>query len=305
MYYLPEAVPYVRRLHMPFSRDQFMLLMAAVNEIFLGVDIYFAHSMRGTITPYEWIPIIFGPIAGALLLLSGLAALRNRPLATIFANLVFIASIVIGLLGAYFHLHRALLPTAPSGQQVTLDLLVWAPPILGPLTFSLVGLLGMSAAWVEDPPDSGSLVLLKGKRLSLPYSKTRAYLFMVGLGILATVISSVFDHARTHFVNPWLWVPTISGMFATVVVVATGAYDQLRRSDLRIYIATMCLLILVGVVGAMLHISDNLVAQGTIVGERFLNGAPFMAPLLFANMGTLGLIVLLDPSEENRIFSAR
>jgi hypothetical protein len=60
MYYLPEAVPYVRRIRMPFSRDQFMLLMAAVNEIFLGVDIYFAHSMRGTISPNEWIPIVFG-----------------------------------------------------------------------------------------------------------------------------------------------------------------------------------------------------------------------------------------------------
>ncbi len=269
MYYLPEAVPFMRRWRMPFSRDQFMLLMAAVNEIFLGVDIFFAHSMSGTITRYEWIPIIFGPIAGMLLLLSGLAAMRNRPMATVFATLVFIASIMVGLLGAYFHLHRALLPAAPAGERVTLDLLVWAPPILGPLTFSLVGLLGISAAWVEDPADSGTLILLGGKRLSLPYSKTRAYFFMIGLGILATVISSVLDHARTHFVNPWLWVPTICGVFATVVVVAAGAYDRLRRSDLRIYLATMLLLIVVGVVGSILHISSNLVAQGAIVGEQF------------------------------------
>lgn len=300
MYYLPEAVPFARRLRLPFSRDQLMLLMAAINEIFLGVDIYFAHSIGGTITPYEWIPIIFGPIAGALLLLSGLAALRNRPLATVFASLVFIASIAVGLLGAYFHLHRALLPAAPVGERVTVDLLVWAPPILGPLTFSLVGLLGISAAWVEDPADSGTLLLLRGRRLSLPYSKTRAYFFMIGLGILATVISSVLDHARTHFVNPWLWVPTVSGIFGTVVVVAAGAYDRLRRADLRVYIATMFLLILVGVVGSILHIRDNLIANGMIVGERFINGAPFMAPLLFANMGTLGLIVLLDPSERSK-----
>ena len=297
MYYLPEAVPFVRLMRMPFSRDQFMLLMAAVNEIFLGVDIYFAHSMRGTITPNEWIPIIFGPVAGALLLLSGIAALRNRPLATVFATFVFIASIVVGLLGAYFHLHRALLPSAPAGEQVTLNLLVWAPPILGPLTFSLVGLLGISAAWVEDPPDSGNLLLLGGRRVSLPYSKTRAYFFMIALGILATVISSVMDHARTHFINPWLWVPTVTGVFATVVVFAAGAYDRLRRADLFIYITSMLLLILVGVLGSVLHISQNLTAQNAIVGERFLNGAPFMAPLLFANMGALGLLVLLDPSE--------
>jgi hypothetical protein len=300
MYYLPEAIPLARRLHMPFSRDQFMLLMAAVNEIFLGIDIYFAHSMSGTITPNEWIPIIFGPIAGVLLLLAGLAALRNRPLATVFATLVFISSIAVGLLGAYFHLHRALLPAAPAGERVTIDLLVWAPPILGPLTFSLVGLLGISAAWMETPADSGTLILLAGKRLSLPFSKTRAYFFMVGLGILATAISSVLDHARTHFVNPWLWVPTIVGIFATAVVIATGTFDRLERSDLQIYMGTMFLLILVGVVGSYLHINNNLIAQGTIVGERFLNGAPFMAPLLFADMGSLGLIVLFDPQEENQ-----
>jgi hypothetical protein len=298
MYYLPVALPFVRRVRVPFSRDQVMLLMAAVNEIFLGIDIYFAHSISGTIRPNEWIPIIFGPIAGVLLLIAGLIAIRNRSLATVIATLVFIASIVVGLLGAYFHLMRAILPNAPAGQRVTIDLLVWAPPLLGPLTFSLVGLLGISAAWIEDPVDSGRLRLLGGRVLHMPYKKTQAYFLMVGLGTLATVISSVFDHARTHFENPWLWVPTIVGIFATVVITAAGFIGRLRRTDLLIYVGTMVLLILVGVVGSMLHIYTNLVADGTIVGERFVRGAPFMAPLLFANMGTLGLIVLLDPEEK-------
>lgn len=297
MYYLPEALPFVRRYRIPFSRDQVMLLLAAVNEVFLGVDIYFAHSISGTIRPYEWIPIIFGPVAGILLLIAGLVSLRKRSLANVFATLVFIASIVVGLLGAYFHLMRAILPAAPAGQRVTVDLLVWAPPLLGPLTFSLVGLLGISAAWMEDPADSGRLVLLGGKLLKMPYRKTQAYFFLIGLGTLATVFSSVFDHARTNFVNPWLWVPTVTGIFATVVILAAGFLEKLTRPDLRIYIGTMFLLILVGVIGSILHINDNLIAEGTIVGERFVRGAPFMAPLLFANMGTLGLIILLDPKE--------
>lgn len=297
MYHLATLFPAVRRFRLPLSRDQLMLLMAATNEIFLGIDIFLAHSISGTIVPNEWIPIIFGPIAGVLLLLAGLIALRNRPLATAIATVVFVASIGVGLLGAYFHIVRAILPFAPAGQQVSIDLLVWAPPILGPLTFSLVGLFGLSAAWVEDPPDSGRLVLFGGRRLRLPYSKTRAYFFIVGMGTLATVISSVLDHARTQFENPWLWIPTIAGIFGTVVAVVIGALDRPRRSDVLIYAAAMLLLIAVGAVGAMLHISSNLIAQGTIVGERFLRGAPFLAPLLFANMGTLGLIALLDPVE--------
>jgi hypothetical protein len=300
MNYLQTAFPLAQRVRIPFSRDQLMLLMAATNEIFLGIDIYLAHSISGTIVPNEWIPIIFGPVAGVLLLLAGLLALRQRPLATVFATLVFVASIVVGVLGAYFHIIRAILPNAPAGEQVNIDLLVWAPPILGPLTFSLVGLLGISAAWVEDPPDSGVLVLLGGGRLSLPYSKTRAYFFLVGMGSLATVISSVLDHARTGFENPWLWLPTAIGVFAAVVAVAMGAFDHPQRTDILVYSAAMVLMIAIGVVGTVLHVDANLTSQGTIVGERFLRGAPFMAPLLFANMGSLGLIALLDPSEKIR-----
>jgi hypothetical protein len=297
MYYLATVLPPIRRIRLPLSRDQFMLLMAATNEFFLALDIYLAHSISGAIRPNEWIPIIFGPIAGALLLLTGLIALRKRPLAATLASVVFACSIGVGLLGAYFHVVRAILPTAPAGQRVTLDLLVWAPPVLGPLTFALVGLLGISAAWVEDPPDSGTLVLPGGVRLQLPYSKTHAYFFMVGMGTLATVISSVLDHARTGFENPWLWIPTVSGVFGTVVAVTLGGVHRPSRADLITYTLTMLLLIGVGVIGAVLHIQDNLTSRGVFVVERFIRGAPVLAPLLFANMGTLGLIALLDPVE--------
>lgn len=298
MFHLATVFPAARRVRrLPLSRDQLMLLMAATNELFLGLDIYLAHNISGTITANEWIPIIFGPIAGGLLLLAGLLALRQRPLATLIANLVFLSSIAVGLTGAYFHVVRAILPTAPAGQQVSINLLVWAPPILAPLTFALVGLVGISAAWVEDPPDSGALVLFRQQRLRLPYSKTRAYFFMVGMGTLATVISSVLDHARVNFENPWLWAPTAAGIFGTVVAVALGAIDQPTRGDLVTYTGAMLLLIAVGVAGLALHVGANLTAEGTIVGERFLRGAPFLAPLLFANMGALGLISLLDPTE--------
>ena len=301
MYHLAVVFPPLRRIReLPLSRDQLMLLMAAINEIFLAIDIYLAHSISGTIRPNEWIPIIFGPVAGGVLLLAGLIALRQRPLATVLATVVLLSSIGVGLLGAYFHVVRAILPSGPPGQRVTIDLLVWAPPILGPLTFALVGILGISAAWVEDPPDSGMLALLAGRRLKLPYSKTQAYLFLVGLGTLATVISSVLDHARTNFVNPWLWIPTVAGVFGTVVAVVLGALDRPRRADLTVYALTMLLLIVVGAVGSLLHVRDNLTSGGVFVIERFIRGAPFLAPLLFANMGTLGLIVLLDPVEKQR-----
>ena len=73
--------------------------------------------------------------------------------------------------------------------------------------------------------------------------------------------------------------------------------DRPSRGDIIVYVSAMVLLLITGVVGAVLHIQEDLTAQGTFVLERFIRGAPFLAPLLFANMGTLGLIVLLDPRE--------
>jgi hypothetical protein len=119
------------------------------------------------------------------------------------------------------------------------------------------------------------------------------------MGSLATVISSVLDHARTDFSNPWLWLPTGVGFFATVVAAALGAVDKPSRLDLISYLIAMLLMIAVGVAGMLLHISENLTPQGTIVSERFLRGAPFLAPLLFADMGTLGLVTLLDERESS------
>lgn len=298
MYHLKTLFPQLGRWEpLPVSRDQAMLLMAAINEIFLGIDIYLAHMISGTIVPNEWIPIVFGPLAGITLLMAGLLALRNRPLATTLASGIFVASIAVGLLGAYFHLVRLALPAGPVGEQVTISLLVWGPPVLGPLMFSLVGLLGISAAWVEEPPDSGSLVLLRDRKLHLPYSKTRAYFFMVSMGALATVISSVLDHARAGFTNPWLWLPTAAGVLAAAIAAYLGATDRPARPELWIYLGTMILMNLVGVIGFALHVDENLTAANMFVGERFIRGAPVLAPLLFANIGMLGIITLLDPRE--------
>lgn len=298
MYHLATLAPPIARFRLPFSRDQSMLLLAAVNEIFLGIDIYLAHSISGTIVRNEWIPIIYGPVAGIILLFAGLIALRNRPAATLLATVVLVGSIVVGLLGAYFHLIRAALPTGPAGERLTVRLLVWGPPVLGPLMFSLVGLSGLSAAWVEDPPDSGRLRMPGGRYLRLPLSKTRAFFLMFSLGMLSTVLSSVLDHARTQFENPWLWLPTVIGVFATIIGFYMGTLERPHRFDIAVFVATVGLLMLTGVIGTILHIDDSLTSRGQFVAERFIRGAPIMAPMLFANMGLFGLLILLDPRSE-------
>lgn len=297
MGYLAKAFPTWQDRRWPLSRDQFVLLLTAVNEMMLGVETYLAHLISGTVVPREWIPVVFGPTAGALLLLAGLLAHRKRVWASLLATVVLVASIGVGLLGAYFRFVRAILPSAPPGARITVDLLIWAPPLFGPLAFAGVGLMGLSAAWPEAPADSGVLLLPGGLRLRMPFPKSRAYLMLVGLGALTTMLSSVLDHARAGFTNPWLWVPTLVGVFATVVAVVLAAVPDPRPGEVRVYVAAMGLLILTGVVGVIFHIQRDVLARGLVVAERFLRGAPVLAPLLFADIGLWGLIVLLPPDE--------
>ncbi len=123
--------PQAQRLRLPLTRDQLVLLIAAISELFTGFDTLLAHSISGSLTRNEWIPVIFGTGAGILLLLAGLLAFRHRALATILANTVFLASIVVGLLGTYFHLERAGIIGSTVAQGRTVNALIWAPPFLG------------------------------------------------------------------------------------------------------------------------------------------------------------------------------
>lgn len=290
------VLPILRRLRLPVTRDGAMLLLMAVTQFFLGLDTYLAHQISGTIVPREWIPIVFGPLAGVCLLAAGLLARRQRMAANLLATVVFLASIVVGVLGSYFHILRAMRPFAAAGQQLTLSLLVWAPPLLGPITFALTGVLGLSAAWQEQPVDSGTLILPGGRRLQMPLSKTRAYFFLVAFWMLATLLSAVLDHARSNFTNPFVWIPTVVGVFAMAVILALGIYKAPQRADYQTYVFTMLALMLVGGLGFVLHLLENM-AGFALVWERVLRGAPLLAPLLFAHVGLMGCLVLLDPLE--------
>ena len=77
-----------------------------------------------------------------------------------------------------------------------------------------------------------------------------------------------------------------------------GAYVWVDRGDLLTYLVTMGLMILVGLIGAGLHVVHDLTGQGVFLVERAIRGAPLMAPLLFANMGALGVLILLHPKPE-------
>jgi len=299
MYHLATIFPIVRRwqkLRLP--RDTILYLWVVLNELLLGAETFSAHIISGTIVKYEWTPIIFGIVSALLLLAAGIMIFvqRWRFWGSILGTTVLLISIAVGLTGEYLHLVSALLPSGPPGQRVTIGLLVGIPPVIAPLTFALIGVLGILALWREQPLDSGRLVLPAGRRLQLPFSKGQTYFLLAGLGILSSLASSVLDHALAGFENPWLWVPAAVGVFGTIAAIALGFTQEPTRGDLVTYLGAMLLLLIIGPIGTWLHILSDLTAQGQFVLERVIHGAPIMAPLLFSNMGLLGILVLLDPT---------
>ncbi len=297
MHLFALAAPRLRQIRLSLSRDQSFLLLAAFNQIFIAVDIYLAHSISGAIVASEWIPIVYGGLAGIALLLAGLIALHNRPLATRLANLVFLLGVVVGLLGAYFHLDRTVLLDSGLLSLEAVNALIWAPPVIGPLFFILISILGISAAWAESPVDSGRLRLLGERHVQMPYSKTRAYMLITAIFILATLISSVLDHARIRFDNVWVWLPVAAALFGFTTSLCLGILRRPNPGDVVVHSVAMLLLILVGIVGFVLHAESSLTTTGLVVVERFLRGSPILAPLLFCNVGLMGLLALLDPRE--------
>ena len=116
--------------------------------------------------------------------------------------------------------------------------------------------------------------------------------------VRSSAINKIYYNPAVSY-RPWVWIPTAAGIFAVVVSASLGFISRPSRNDLIIYAVTMMLMCLVGIVGFMLHVNTNLIANGSILLERFVRGSPFLAPLVFANWGLIGLVALLNPAEES------
>ena len=149
----------------------------------------------------------------------------------------------------------------------------------------------------EQPQGSGLLWLSDRVSIRLPLSHVRIYFLLTCLGVLLATVSSVLDHVHTDFSNHWLWLPTLLGIFGTVVTLLLGLIDRPTRSDVLTFAGTMIALLLVGPLGVFFHVLNDLSAQHVVVIEQFIRGAPVLAPLVFSNMALFGLLVLFPQAD--------
>lgn len=291
------AIPGIGVFQLPLGRDELMIMLVAFNMFAIGIETYLAHLISGGIKPGEAIPVVFGPLAGITVAVAlFVRVMFNRQTLTTFIILgVSSLSVVVGVLGGAFHWDRGIAPAFVEGSRLRWDWLIHAPPALAPFAFAGVGLMGILSVLKETEPGSGIFEFPGILQLNTPLSKTRQLLWLVGLGIAAATISSFVDHSRTDFENFFIWVPVVLGIFGTVVTLLMAFYERHTPSDYFIFFWAMLLMILVGVLGLGFHIDADLPEgpQGGINTERFIRNAPVMAPLLFANMGILGLITMI------------
>ena len=115
------------------------------------------------------------------------------------------------------------------------------------------------------------------------------------------MVHFVLDHARIQLENPRVWLPLTIGIFGVITTVMMGIIQRPSRGDILIFTVSMVLLVAVGLLGFMFHVQSNILPRGVVVVERFLRGSPLFAPLVFSNVGLLGLLVLLDPAERQEM----
>ena len=115
-------------------------------------------------------------------------------------------------------------------------------------------------------------------------------------------MTSIIDHAQYGY-SIFKLIPVVYGIFATSVIVYLAIAKVWSRGDELTYFWTMILAIIVGILGFAFHLSKDLADTGQISLERILVFAPVFAPLLFCDLGILGLLVVSTPmsSEEKKI----
>lgn len=290
-------IPGIGEFNLPLTRNDLLLILVAFSEIAVGVETYLAHLISGSLKPAESIPVFFGPAAGLLLVLALYLRVWRRSItaSTLLIIAVAAASIVVGIMGSVFHWDRALAPGSFPGDRLRWDWVIYAPPVAGPLAFAGIGFMGIIAALEDTKPESGRLSLPGVFTFNTPLTQTQQLLWLVALGMLAATISAFLDHGRTGFEDIFVWIPVFTGVFATIATLLMALYQQRSEADYFIFFWTMMMMIAVGVIGMALHINADL-PEGLNAGlsaDRFIRGAPVMAPLLFANMGILGIITIV------------
>ncbi len=277
---------HLANVKLPMEKNRLLLIFVGINLFFTGIDVALAHSINSFVPVYEWIPIYFFPLGAMSCFIISFQPAPKKWSALIHLSLMIIG-ILVGVIGMAFHMNAVLNPYG----HLSWAWLVFGSPILAPLAFagiSLLGLYGITEEMAEQPR------MLKVPGIGIfhaPISRDKHFLWLVGLGFGASAVTSIIDHAQYGY-NIYKLIAIVFGIFATSVVLTIALSKQWTKKDELVYFWTMIAAIVIGVLGFGFHLSADLAGTGQISLERILAFAPIFAPLLYSDLGMLGLIVV-------------
>lgn len=280
------SVFHLARVKLPIEKNRLLLLLVGVNFLFTGVDVALAHAVNGFHPSYELIPILFAPLGAASSFVAALWPKPGRVVALTHMALMLLG-VGVGVLGTAFHANEALNPLG----RLTWIWLTFASPIVAPLAFGGISLVGLYAVVTEVEGRPGLLEVPGLGTFQAPMSRDRHFLWLVGLGFAASALTSIIDHGQYGY-SVYKLIPIAYGLFATTVVLTLAIRRTWSRGDEVTYVWTMAAAFVVGTLGFAFHLSGDLAETGRISLERILVFAPVLAPLLFCDLGLLGLIVV-------------
>ncbi len=282
---------HLANIKLPMAKNRLLMIFVGINLMFTGIDVALAHSINDYIPVYEWIPIIYFPF-GALSCLVVAFQANPKKWTALLHILLMLIGIMVGVLGTAFHSYAVLNPEG----YLTWSWVVFGSPILAPLAFAGISLLGLYAVTEEVDNEPGMLKVPGLGIFHAPISRDRHFLWLVGLGFAASAVTSIIDHAQYGYTF-YKMIPIVFGLFAASVVIYLAVSKEWTHGDENVYFWTMITAVIVGVLGFGFHLSSDLAGTGALSLERILAFAPVLAPLLFSDLGMLGLLVV---AEENK-----
>ncbi len=277
---------HLANVKLPMEKNRLLLIFVGINLFFTGIDVALAHSINSFVPVYEWIPIFYFPLGAMSCFIISFQPSPKKWSALIHITLMAIG-IMVGVLGMAFHMNAVLNPLG----HLTWAWVVFGSPILAPLAFAGISLLGLYGITEELPEQPGMLKVPGIGIFHAPISRDKHFLWLVGLGFGASALTSIIDHAQYGY-NVYKLIAIVFGIFATSVVLTIALSKQWTKKDEFVYFWTMIAAIVVGVLGFGFHLSADLAGTGQISLERILVFAPIFAPLLYSDLGMLGLIVV-------------
>ena len=282
---------HIANINLPTDKNRLLMIFVGINLMFTGIDVVLAHSINQFIPVYEWIPVFFFPF-GALSCIYIAFQSEPKKWSSILHIALMMIGVLVGIIGTAFHANAVLNP----GGYLTWAWVVFGSPILAPMAFAGISLLGLYAITQEVDSQPGLLEVKGIGVFKAPISRDKHFLWLVGLGFAASTLTSIIDHAQYGYTFYKL-IAIIFGLFASSVVISLCFAKTWTKGDELVYFWTMLTAVVVGVLGFGFHLSADLAGTGALSLERILAFAPVLAPLLFSDLGLLGLLVVAQPKD--------